>query len=383
MPEASLHRPTWAEIDLSHLSFNLNSVRNFISADVACMAIVKADAYGHGAVGCARQLETDGVDWLGVAIPEEGVELRKAGIKIPILCLGGFWYGQENLLLEQNLTPVIFRIENAEWFDEAAKRASRIANIHIKVDTGMGRIGVPFEEIAQFAEHLKRFKNLNIEGILTHFAVANNLNENDFTNNQISQLMISKDILHEKGFNPEYVYMANSPGAVAHPASLGNMVRLGGILYGLGGDVLPQGIDKPELKPVLSLMTRIAHLKSVSSGKSLGYGRTFVTKRNSMIATIPIGYQDGYPRALSNRGDVIVRGAFAPVVGRVSMDWTIVDVTDIPHAAIDDKVVVIGEQNGLTITAEDLARNAGTISYEITCGLDRRIPRHLVGSESR
>lgn len=380
MPEPILHRPTWAEIDLGNLSFNFESARNFIGRDIAYMAIVKANAYGHGAAECSKRLERDGVDWFGVALPEEGVELRDAGIRKPILCLGSFWHGQEDLLLENDLTPVIYRIENVEWFNTAAKSKDRKANIHVKVDTGMGRVGVRFDEIAEFAEQLKKFSNLNLEGVMTHFAAADNLAENEFTDEQIRKLNESVAIFRKKGFQPHYVDMANSPGAVAHPDSRGNMVRLGGVLYGLVGDVLPRDIEKPELKPVLSLFTRIAHIKRVPPGSSLGYGRTFVTDRDSIIVTIPIGYQDGYPRLLSNRGRALINGVFAPIVGRVSMDWTILDVTDVSDAKADDRVVLIGGQNGLTIKAEDLAAETGTISYEITCGIDRRVPRHYVDS---
>ena len=187
-------------------------------------------------------------------------------------------------------------------------------------------------------------------------------------------------MLRAKGFHPNIVDMANSPGAIAHPNSLGNMVRLGGVLYGLGGDILPTNIEKPELKPVLSLITQIAHIKRVPAGTSLGYGRTFVTSRDSLIATIPIGYQDGLPRSLSNRGRVLINGEIAPIVGRISMDWTIVDVTEISNAEVGNRVVIIGEQSGLSIKAEDLAAEAGTISYEITCGIDRRVPRRFVGA---
>lgn len=378
MPEPTLQRPTWAEINLDNLSLNLESVRAFIGKDIACMAVVKANGYGHGAVECSRRLEADGVDWFGVALPEEGVELRNAGIRKPILCLGSFWHGQEDLLLEHDLTPVVYRLENAEWFDAAAKRKGRTVNIHVKVDTGMGRIGVRFEETVEFAEQLKRFSNLNIEGVMTHFASADNLAENEFTADQMRKLNESAEIFREKGFRPKYVDSANSPGAIAHPDSRGNMVRLGGVLYGLGGDVLPKDIDKPELRPVLSLMTQIAHIKSMPLGTSLGYGRTFVTDRNSLIATVPIGYQDGLPRSLSNCGRAIIKGTFVPIVGRISMDWTILDVTDIPCVKVDDRVVLIGEQGGLAIKAEDLAAETGTISYEITCGIDGRVPRRYV-----
>ncbi len=379
MTEHILGRPTWADIDLDNLAFNFRSCKNFIGDGVKYMAVVKADAYGHGAVECSRRLETEGIDWLGVALPEEGVELRLNCITVPILCLGGFWSGQEETLLEQQLTPIVFQLEQAAILDKAATRRGITANIHIKIDTGMGRVGVRFDEVAEFVEELKEFKNLHIEGVMSHFASADNLTENDFTHLQQSRLDESVEIFRKNGFDPPLVDMANSPGAIAHPGSRGNMVRLGGILYGLGGDVLPEGIDKPNLKPVLALYTQIAYIKHVKRGESLGYSRTFTTQRDSIIATLPIGYHDGYRRLLSNRGRVIVNGVFAPVVGRISMDWTIIDVTDVPGAAVGDIVTVIGSSGELQINAEDLSAELGTISYEITCGINRRVKKLFLG----
>ena len=234
MHPLTTQRPTVAEIDLADLSFNFHSVREFVGRDIAYMAVVKANAYGHGAIECARQLEKDGVDWFGVAIPEEGVELRNAGITKPILSLGSFWHGQEELLLRHNITPVIYRLENAESLDKFAGQQGRKLSVHVKVDTGMGRIGVQFSEITAFAEKLKSFPNLQVEGIMTHFAAADDLCQNEFTDRQISELQTAAGIFRAKGFTPIYVDMANSPGAIAHPGSLGNMVRLGGVLYGLG-----------------------------------------------------------------------------------------------------------------------------------------------------
>ena len=380
MLESESQRPTWTEINLDNLAFNFCSVKCFVGAKYKYMAVVKADAYGHGAVECAKKLEAEGIDWFGVALPEEGIELRKAGIRKLILCLGGFWNGQEKLLLNYDLTPVICQIEKARIFNSIAKERGTIANIHVKVDTGMGRIGVRYDEFADFADKLKKLKNLHVEGLMTHFAAADNLSENNFTNEQTRRFYAALEILKEKGFNPVYNDLANSPGAIAHENTRGNMVRLGGVLYGLGGDVLPKEIEKPELKPVMSLYTRITNLKTVPKGESLGYSRTFVTERNSLIATVPIGYQDGYARKLSNHGQVIVNGVFAPVVGTISMDWTIIDVTEVPDVRLDDKVILIGEHNNIKVSAEDLAAKTGTISYEITCGIDRRVRRIYVDS---
>ena len=377
MKSATASRPTWAEINLENLAFNYHSSREFIGSRTRVMAVVKADAYGHGAAPCANRLQSEGVDWFGVALLEEGLELRNAGITKPILLLGGFWPGQENVLLESSLTPAIFRIESAEALDSAAAARGITANFHLKIDTGMGRVGVLSRDISDFAEKLKQFRNLSLEGVMTHFASADDLND-DFTERQIEEFQTAVSVLRSKGFAPKIIDMANSPGAIARPASRGNLVRLGGILYGLGGDVLPAGIEQPVLKPVMSLHSRIAALKKVPSGTPLGYGRTFTTRNESIIATVPIGYHDGYPRSLSNAAKVIINGTLCPVVGRISMDWTLADVTNAAKVSVMDEVLLIGESGSHSILAEDLAGIIGTISYEITCGIGSRVPRVFI-----
>lgn len=379
MTAQQTQRPTTAIIDLDNLAFNFHSVKRFVGAGVSCMAVVKANAYGHGAVPCALRLEREGADWFAVALVEEAVELREAGISKPILCFGVVWPGHEQAILRHDITPAIFQMESAERLNNAAAAVSQTVNIHVKIDTGMGRVGVPHSEAREFAERLTTLSNLNVEGVMTHFAAADDLSENEFTATQTRRLDEAVAVFRGKGFTPKYTDSANSPGAVAHPESRRNMVRIGGVLYGLGGDVLPAGIEKPELKPVMSVLTEIAQIKRVSAGASLGYGRTFITERDSVIGTIPLGYHDGYRRSLSNRGRVLVHGKFAPVVGRISMDWTIVDLTHVHEAKIGDQVIVIGEQDGSTITAEELAANIGTISYEVTCGISSRVPRVYVG----
>ena len=378
MTEFPSRRPTWAEVDLQNLAFNFRSVKSFVGPDVKYMAVVKADAYGHGAVECAKRLETEGVDWFGVALPEEGVELRKAGIRKSILCLGGFWDEQEALGLNYALTPVVFQIDKAVQLNRVASDRGTSIAIHVKVDTGMGRLGVRHDQVSDFAERLSRLDNLRVEGLMTHFATADDLSQSDFTNLQIWRFNEAVAAFSEKGFHPAYLDLANSPAAIAHPASIGNMVRLGGVLYGLGDDVLPQGIDKPALRPVLSLGTRIAQVKKIERGDSIGYGRTFTATSDSVIATVPIGYEDGFRRSLSNIGRAIVRGSYVPVVGRVSMDWTTLDVSSVAGVQAGDEVTLIGEQNGLRITAEEIASLLGTISYEVTCGIAHRVTRSYV-----
>ena len=375
MPVITQTRPTAALIDLDALAFNFQSSKQFIGNDLKYMAVVKADAYGHGAPECALRLEAEGVDWFGVAIPEEGVELRQAGVTRSILCLGSFWPGQEELIVEHHLTPVIFDKHIADLLNKYAAGAGIDIDIHVKIDTGMGRVGVRYEKAAEFAATLKRFENLHINGLMTHFASAEDPAENEFTKVQIERFDAVLDQFLNAGHSPEWIDLANSPGAIRHPDSRGNMVRLGGALYGLLDDILTPDTKAPELKPVLSLRSEIAHIKQIAAGESLGYGRTFFTQRDSLIALVPVGYADGYPRNDSDSGHVCVNGQAAPVVGRISMDWTLVDVTDVPTAAVGDDVLLIGKANGCSITAADIAREIDTIGYEITCGISPRVPR--------
>src|SRR6266851_1766425 len=380
MSDANFGRPTWAEIDLGALASNLRVIREHVGPVVKIMAAVKANAYGHGAVECARRLQQEGVDWFGVALPEEGVELRNAGITRPILCLGGFWEGQEDICLQQNLTPVVYRLDMIESLNRAARSVGVIADIHVKIDTGMGRLGVQLDEVLEFCEALKSFQNIRVDGLMTHLAAADDHDQEGFTKRQLKQFKQAVNVFRERGFNPSLLHTANSAATFAFPESWGNLVRPGGALYGFVRDVLPKDIAAPPLRPVMSLHSRIMLLKKVGKGEKLGYGCTFETARDSLIATIPIGYDDGYRRALSNRGRVIVRGAFAPVVGKVSMDLTLIDVTDVPGVSLDDEVTLLGRDGALAISAEDLAELAGTISYEITCGISSRVPRVYVES---
>lgn len=366
-------RPTWTEIDLDALAFNLRSIRRFIGEAVPIMAVVKADAYGHGAVECTKRLEHEGIDWFGVALPEEGEELRNAGIGKPILCFGN-WAGQEVMMLRHKLTPVVFQFERLAAFNRIAAESGDKIKVHVKIDTGMGRVGVRADDATEFAAELKRFAHIEVEGLMTHFASADEV-VSEQTDLQMRRFADAVAAFQQHGFRPTYLDMANSPGAVVHPKSRGTMVRIGGLLYGLGGDVLPKGFAGPELRPVLSLHTRISFLKQVPAGTTIGYGATFVTKRESRIATLPIGYHDGYPRSLSNKGRVLVNGTLAPIIGRVSMDWTTIDVTDIPEVNIGDQVKLIGLQGDSVITAEDIAALADTISYEITCSINSRVRR--------
>ena len=370
-----LGRPTWAEINLDALAHNLHVIRERAGAQVCVMAAVKANAYGHGAVECARRLEAEGTDWFGVALPEEGIELRRAGIKRPILCLGGFWKGQEAACLEQRLTPVVYRLDMIESLDRAASDAKAIADVHVKIDTGMGRLGVRADQVSEFAQSAKRFANIRIDGLMTHLAAADDETKADFTNDQLLSFQNAVRVFRDNGFAPEFIHAANSAATFGHARDGENLVRPGGTLYGFTRDVLPANVERPPLRPVMSLHSRITLLKRVPRGEHLGYGCTFETKRDSLIATLPIGYDDGYRRALSNCGRVIVRGEFAPVVGRVSMDLTLVDVTEVAGVSLNDEVILLGKGGQVFISAEEIGAMIGTISYEITCGISARVPR--------
>lgn len=370
-------RPTFAQINLDDLRSNFRSCRKFIGSDVKYMAVVKANAYGHGAVECSKVLIDEGVDWLGVAMLEEALQLRNAGLSIPILCLGGLFDGQEDAFLDNDVTPALFNIDQVKSLDSAAKARNVTKDIHIKIDTGMGRLGIRWHELDEFIRLLMPHPNLRVRGLMSHFASANDPNEDDFTNQQIDRFNAAIGKFEAAGFSPEVFDIANSPGAVGHPRSRQQMVRLGGILYGLGRDVLSESRPQPELRPVMSVYSEIADIKNITRGETLGYGRTFETERDSRIALVPIGYNDGYPRSLSNKSSVIVRGNPIPVRGRISMDWTIVDVTDVPDAKPGDRVTLIGEDGDNSIRAEDVARRAETISYEITCGISSRVPRRF------
>jgi alanine racemase len=374
-------RPTWAEIDLQQLAVNFQHVKHHIGTAARVMAVVKANAYGHGAVQCARRLAVEGADWFGVALPEEAIELRKSGITQPVLCLAGFWPGQAAACVQNKLTTVVYRRDMFETLNQAAADAGTIADVHVKVDTGMGRLGVRADQIDEFVAMLGQFPNVRVDGLMTHLAAADDTACEPLTVDQIHRFDEAVAAFREHGYRPTHLHLANSAGIYSHREAWGNMVRPGGVLYGLWRDVLPHTAGEPELRPVMSLHSRIMLLKWVPRGETIGYGCTFEASRRSLIATVPIGYHDGYMRGLSNRAHVIVRGVYAPVAGRVSMDLTLIDVTDVPGVELQDQVTLLGwdrRHAELLIRAEDLARIAGTLSYEVTCGVGERVPRTVV-----
>ncbi|MBA3768205.1 MAG: alanine racemase, partial [Acidobacteria bacterium] len=257
-----------------------------------------------------------------------------------------------------------------------------VADVHVKIDTGMGRLGVRYDAVREFVDALSGFKNIRIDGLMTHFAAADDPSMDRFTADQLARFHEAVNIFRERGYNPTYQDMANSAATFAHREAWGNMVRAGGVLYGLWRDILAPANEPPHLRPVMAVRSRITLLKRVHSGERLGYGCTFEATREMLVATLPIGYNDGYVRPLSNRGRVIVRGHYASVVGRISMDLTLIDVTDVPDVALNDCVTLLGTDGELSVTAEEIAKTVGTLSYEITCGISKRVPRHYLPTET-
>lgn len=382
-------RPTWAEINTDALRSNFEFVQEIVGRGVTVAPAVKADAYGHGAIQCARVLERAGAKWLCVALPEEGLALRRANINAFLLVLNGFWGEQASLCLRERLTPVLYRADMVESFNEATRERGQVADIHIKIDTGMGRLGVRWDAVREFAETLAKCENIKVAGVMTHFAAADEKDKNDFTRTQVKRYEAGLEILKAHGINPTYCDMANSAAIFSHSYAHGNMVRPGGVIYGLRRDVLQSEIGQEtdftenhsaknhpsNLRAVMSVKTRVTLLKEINVGETIGYGCTFRANRKTRVATLPIGYADGVPRALSNTGQVIIRGRFAPIIGRVSMDLTLVDVTDVREVELWDEAVFIGRDGACEITAEDVGTLAGTFSYEITCGISPRVPR--------
>ena len=364
-------RPTVGEVDLGALEFNYRQIKKRIPEDVKLLAVVKADAYGHGAIPVSLRLEKLGVEYLGVAIPEEGVELRKGGVKTPILVLGGIFGGEVDQFFRFRLTPVIFRKDSLKILSREAERRRRKVKVHLKVDTGMGRLGVPLNLWPDFLREVRRFPRIEAEGILSHFSMTDE--EKGFTQNQWRAFQGAVAIAQKLGISSRYLHMASSATLTTFPGYSARLVRPGIMLY--GSYPSPTFRTLIPLKPVMTLKTRIHFLKSVPPGTRISYGGTFSTKRESLIATLPIGYADGYSRHLSNQGEVLIHGKRAPVVGKVCMDFIMVDVTDIPRASVGDEVILMGRQGKEQITPEAIAEKINSISYEVLCSIGKRVPR--------
>ncbi len=358
-------RPTWAEINLEAVAHNFRLMKELVGDSVGVLSVVKADAYGHGAVEVSKVLVESGTDMLGVATLEEALELRDYGIEVPILILGGVRPEEVPLVVEHDLTPFLFSIDVAKELERESAKVQKKTAYHLKFDTGMTRLGVMREECEQFLNELSGLDNIFMEGVLTHLATAfTDSDENTY--NQISDLNNLVELVKSKGFRPSYLHAANSAAIQKYPESRYNLVRPGIVLYGFGNYL---GLD---LKPVMKLKSRIIRLSHVSKGTPVSYGGKFVTKRPSVIATIPVGYADGYTRRLSSKGMVSIHGALAPVAGDVCMDFIMADVTYIADIKVGDEVVLFGDE---LVSVIDLAQIAGTISYELLSNIGKRVPR--------
>ena len=366
---------TWVEIDLHALADNYRAIRA-ASESRLVMAMVKGNAYGHGAPGVAKKLSTLGVDWFGVASAEEAMELRRAGIREPILIMGYTPIEWIPYLISQDITQTVMDFESAKQYSDAALVYSKRLKVHIKLDTGMGREGIVcrnrVEEAAAEAERICRLDGLYAEGLYTHFSDASGT-ESSYTQMQAALFQNISEILEQKNLRFEIKHCANSAAVIKYPCVHFDMVRAGIILYGLAPDrqmPLPEGI-----RPVMSLRSVIAQVKLMETGSDIGYGRTYTTIRPSRIAVLPIGYADGLPRACSNRIEVSVHGKKVPVVGTVCMDLTMIDITDVPQAKQGDVVTIIGHDGNTFCSAETVAQACDTISYEIITCIGKRVPR--------
>ncbi|MBI4371866.1 MAG: alanine racemase [Elusimicrobia bacterium] len=365
LPRRRFFRPTWAEVDLGALARNLRAFRARMPAGVKLMFVVKANAYGHDAALCARAAEASrAADWLGVSSVEEGVALREAGVRLPILILGSLYPFESALAaVAHGLTPIAASLESARRLAEVAARLGRRVDCHVKVDTGMGRIGPGPEAALAVARRLAALKAVRVQGLYTHLAKA----EEDprFTAAQLKAFRGVIAALAAEGVRPPLIHAANSAGALRHPEARFDLVRPGLAIYGLW-----EGFE-----PVLSLKSQIVFLKTVPKGATVSYGATWRARRPTRVATLPVGYADGYARALSNRAHVLVGGRRCPVIGRVTMDQVMVDVTAAPGARVGDEVVLIGRQAAAEVPAGELARLCGTIPYETVTQLSSRVPR--------
>lgn len=378
-------RPVWAEISLKAILHNLRVIRRHIGGKRMILAVVKSNAYGLGAVPVSKALQRAGTEWFGVTCANEGIELRDAGIRKRILVLTGFWPGEEKRLIENNLTPTVTRVDDLRHLERAAKsrrgKPSRV-RFHLKINTGMNRLGILPSEIDAFANALAGCPHIQLEGTFTHFASAE-----DFKAQQtVDQEQLFRDCLNRLralGVSPGIVHMANSGAICARPSTWEDMVRPGAILYGYH-----QSFDPPEkkkeimammpLEPCLSLRARIISLREIPAGQAVGYGARFVTERPSRIAVINAGYADGIVRQRTNRGCALLHGRRVPLAGTISMDLTMLDVTDVPSTVLGDVISIYGKDGNSAIEVSDVAPEIGTVTSDLLCALGRRVPKYYL-----
>lgn len=370
------YQRVWAEVDLDAIEDNMRNMKKHIAKETRMIGVIKMDGYGHGSVPIAKMLEViDFMYGFAVATAEEAHILRAAGINKPVLILGyAFPYCYE-MLIKEEIRPAVFRQDEIESLSDAARLVGKKAKVHVKVDTGMGRVGItPDETGIKFIKELMQYENIEIEGIFTHFAKADE-EDKTATYQQLSLFLnFVKDIEEQLGLHIPLKHCANSAGILEIPQTHMDIVRAGIAMYGLAPSDEVR-MDVISLTPALSWYSRIVFIKTIHEGQSVSYGGTFTATKDTRVATIPVGYGDGYPRSLSNKGYVLIHGKKAPILGRVCMDQFMVDVTDIPEAKEDDKVTLLGCDGEMQISAELLGDMSGRFNYELICDIGKRVPR--------
>lgn len=362
----------FARINIDNLRYNISKMKSLRKPDMKIMTIIKADAYGHGSVEIAKRIE-DLSDYYGVATIDEAIELRNAGINMPILIIGYTDSEDYDKLLQYDITQAVYDVEECKILSELALKQGKKAKVHIKVDTGMARIGfaVNDEGISQ-AVKLKDFEGIEIEGIFTHYAKADEVNKN-YSYEQKKKFLYFIQCLEDEGITFALKHIDNSAGTMEMNDDDFDMVRIGIVTYGLYPS---EEVDKSVvIKPVMSLIAHVAHVKTIPAGVGVSYGWTYVTCKETKVATVTAGYADGYPRALSNQGRVVIHGQYAPIIGRVCMDQIMIDVTDIQDVAVKDEVILIGGEGEAYVSVEEVAAPAASFNYELVCNIGRRVPR--------
>jgi len=363
---------TWAEIDLNALVHNFKEIRKKVGPNVGVMAIVKAQGYGHGMVQVSRVLEEEGVNYFGVTSPSEAFLLRGKGIKSSILILGPTILDQAKEIIKKDITQTICTKEMAFVLQGECKKLKKRLKVHIEVDTGMGRTGVPYQRTLKLIKEVVKIPELVVEGIFTHFSTADE-EDKSFTKEQIKRFKGVLEKLEGEGIDIPLRHAANSAGILNFSESYFNMVRPGLALYGIYPSEYVS--RSPDLHPVMSLKSKVIYLKRVKKGATISYGKTYVTNKNTTITILPIGYEDGYNRLLSNQGEVIIRGKRVTIAGRVCMDQTILDVGEVPDVKVGDEVVLIGGQGQERVSVEEIAKKVDTVPHEVICRIAERIPR--------
>ena len=369
-----LTRPTFVEVDLNKARHNFKVMKKIVG-DVKVLCVVKGNAYGHGAVRMAQLFEELGADYLGVAIPEEGVELRRAGITIPILVLSAIADKQIPVCLQYDLTITAPSDEKLQQIDKAAQVFGKQAKVHLKIDTGMSRIGVNWQRVHKFFPLMKSLKHVHFEGLFSHFALADE--DHDFNQVQIDRFEAARASFKAEGFDFDITHLANSGGALFHSQSRMKMVRLGMILYGLfEGRALPAEL---ELQPVMTWKTEVVYFKFLEQGSGVGYGHNYIAKEDTRIVTLPVGYADGYQRAMGPQGKVIINDTVYPIAGRICMDQMMIDIGRDGEAYKGDEVILVGSSTSHSITFFDISRWSNTSIYELMCQISYRVPRVYLG----